>query len=120
MTPSEFKAWFDGFTENMDYVPTEEQWKRIKARVAEIDGKPVTEKVFVDRYLPYVYPWYVHLPSTVVTPVQPYVISTPTWVSGTYTCGVEAGQGPNMNTVLFSSTTAMNALGAAEAVSLTG
>jgi len=40
MTPSEFKAWFDGFTEALEGVPSEKQWERIKARVAEIDGKP--------------------------------------------------------------------------------
>lgn len=57
MTPSEFKAWFDGFTEAFDKTPTQKQWARIKERVAEIDGKPVTERVYVDRYLPYIRPW---------------------------------------------------------------
>lgn len=53
MTLAEFKAWFNGFTESMESNPTEKQWERIKARVAEIDDKPVTYPVFVDRYLPY-------------------------------------------------------------------
>jgi uncharacterized protein YeaO (DUF488 family) len=57
MTPSEFKAWFDGFTEAFSGVPTKAQWARIKARVAEIDGKPVTERVFIDRYWPPYRPW---------------------------------------------------------------
>lgn len=52
MTPQEFKAWFEGFTEAFDRVPTKAQWARVKERVAEIDGKPVTERVFVDRYWP--------------------------------------------------------------------
>ena len=53
MTPREFKAWFDGFTEAFsDKVPTVKQWARIKERVGEIDGNPVTERVFVDRYWP--------------------------------------------------------------------
>lgn len=52
MTPQEFKAWFDGFTEAMSGVPTKAQWTRVKDRVAEIDGKPVTERVFIDRYYP--------------------------------------------------------------------
>lgn len=52
MTPQEFKAWFDGFTEAFTTCPTKAQWTRIKARVAEIDGKPVTERVYVDRYWP--------------------------------------------------------------------
>lgn len=58
MTPQEFKAWFDGFTEAFTGVPNKAQWTRIKARVAEIDGKPVTERVFVDRYWPHYYPYY--------------------------------------------------------------
>lgn len=52
MTPREFKAWFEGFTEALSGVPTKEQWKRIKARVAEIDGEPITERIFIDRYWP--------------------------------------------------------------------
>lgn len=52
MTLSEFKAWFEGFTECMDGAPDQDQWKRIKARVKEIDGVNVTKTVFVDRYLP--------------------------------------------------------------------
>lgn len=51
MLPSEFKAWFDGFTEAMDKAPTQKQWARIKERVAEIDGKAVTHTVYVDRYV---------------------------------------------------------------------
>lgn len=56
MTPNEFKAWFDGFTEAFAGCPTKVQWTRIKARVAEIDGKRVTETVYIDRYVrPYPY-----------------------------------------------------------------
>lgn len=52
MTPNEFKAWFDGFTEAFENrIPTKAQWGRIKERVAEIDGKRVTETVYVDRYV---------------------------------------------------------------------
>jgi hypothetical protein len=45
MTPVEFKAWFDGFTEAMNGVPTKAQWERIKTRVAEVDGRPVVHHV---------------------------------------------------------------------------
>ncbi len=55
MTLSEFKAWFEGFSEIMEGPPNEKQWKRIKARVAEINGVAVTKTVFVDRYVPT--PW---------------------------------------------------------------
>jgi len=58
MTPQEFKAWFDGFTEAFTGCPTKVQWTRIKARVAEIDGNPVTECIYVDRYWPTSYPLY--------------------------------------------------------------
>lgn len=54
MTPNEFKAWFDGFSESIDGAPSEKQWARMKARVAEIDGVPITYPVFVDRYAPYI------------------------------------------------------------------
>jgi len=50
MTLSEFKAWFEGFTESMDGPPSLKQWERIQARVKEISGVAVTERVFVDRY----------------------------------------------------------------------
>lgn len=82
MTPNEFKAWFDGFTEAFTGCPTKAQWTRIKARVAEIDGKPVTQTVYLDRYLPSypapIYPAWRYLSSGVST--------------STYTRGVGAAQ----------------------------
>jgi len=58
MTPAEFKSWFEGFTEAMSGVPTKAQWSRIKERVSQIDGKPTTERVFIDRYYtPYIHYW---------------------------------------------------------------
>lgn len=50
MTLSEFKAWFEAFTESMDGPPSHKQWERIQARVKEISGSPITERVFIDRY----------------------------------------------------------------------
>lgn len=58
MTPSEFKAWFEGFTEAFDKPPTKAQWDRVKARVAEIDGRAVTETVW------HRYAHYLHYPVT--------------------------------------------------------
>lgn len=58
MTLAEFKAWFEGFTEDMDGPPNAKQFKRIKAKVGEITGAPITQTVireYVDRYRPY---WY--------------------------------------------------------------
>ncbi len=37
MTLTEFKAWFSGYTEDMDRPPTAKQWKRIKKVVADVD-----------------------------------------------------------------------------------
>jgi hypothetical protein len=55
MTPTEFKAWFEGFTEAMAADPTPAQWAKVKERVAQIDGKPVTERIYLDHYWPR--PW---------------------------------------------------------------
>lgn len=63
MTPGEFKAWFEGFTEAFEKVPNLRQWAKIKDRVAEIDSKQTTQAVYVDRYWPpytprpYYYPY---------------------------------------------------------------
>lgn len=51
MNLSEFKAWFEGFTENMDGEPNAKQWKRIKARVAEITPDPTPWPVYIERYV---------------------------------------------------------------------
>lgn len=49
MTLSEFKAWFEGFTEGVEAAPTEAQFAKIKAKVAKIDGALTTYPVFIDR-----------------------------------------------------------------------
>lgn len=51
---SEFKAWFEGFTEDMKGPPNKEQWAKIKKHVKEISADYTPAPVFVDRY---VYPW---------------------------------------------------------------
>ncbi len=105
MTPNEFKAWFDGFTEALTGTPTKEQWKRIKARVAEIDGKTVTYPVYVDRYLPSYQTWL----------CRSYILgstSAPTYT----TMPQNSADASYSNT--FNSITAMAALGRAEAISM--
>lgn len=57
MTLAEFKAWFEGFTEDMDGPPDAKQWKRIKARVKDIDGTAITRHVYVDHYWPRAVPY---------------------------------------------------------------
>lgn len=61
MTLAEFKAWFEGYTEGMeDKAPTLKQWKRIQAKVADIDGTPITYPIYIDRYIRPVYPYWSH------------------------------------------------------------
>ncbi len=115
MTPSEFKAWFGGFTEALDGTPSEEQWKRIKARVAEIDGRPVTEHIYVHRYMPYYY--------SAGMPVywQPYNMCGTLPVSGLTTAGSGSaivGAHSTNNMQSFNSHAAMLSLGRAEAASM--
>jgi len=119
MTPSEFKAWFDGFTEAFTGSPTKAQWSRIKARVAEIDGKPVTERVYVDRYWPtywsiqrYGNPIYLNCNATTGGSVG--IDNT----SGMYSQNASAQAYQNALTTTYSSHDAMNALGKAEALEL--
>lgn len=106
MTQAEFKAWFEGFTEAIEKAPTQKQWARIKERVAEIDGTPVTERIYVDRYVrPYERWWY-------------YPTTYPSWV--TYGAGdLTAGSVTTSNTTqaAFNSAQAMYALGSMEAQS---
>jgi hypothetical protein len=95
-------------------IPTKAQWGRIKDRVAEIDGKPVTERVYVDRYWP-----------TYIRTVPSYPITTFTTTCG----GIGAASGGLAamyqnasnhlsNATPFNSTQAMNQLGRAEAATL--
>lgn len=61
MTLQEFKAWFEGFSENLDGPPDEKKWGRIKTKIAEINGAITSYPVFVEKYLPYRYydyTWY--------------------------------------------------------------
>lgn len=52
MTAAEFKAWFSGYVEGIGSVPTFEQWLRVKERVAQIDVKPSSGKVYLDATCP--------------------------------------------------------------------
>lgn len=49
-TVSEFKAWFEGFTEAMDGPPDAKQWARIQSKVKEIADKPAV--AYRDRQIP--------------------------------------------------------------------
>jgi hypothetical protein len=110
MTLSEFKAWFEGYTEGLDRVPTEKQFDRIKEKVKEIDGAPVTP-IYIDRYIE---KW----PHRPFSPGWPYV--TTSWgaatlqASNTYVQQADAAYGKASSG--FDGHAAMYALGKAEAL----
>lgn len=108
MTLSEFKAWFEGFTETMDGPPSLKQWERIQARVKEITGSPVTERVFVDRYWPHITKtWWDN--GVRYQPYSTCLAATPVASTvGQLTAG----------SIAFESHSAMNALGKADAQTL--
>jgi hypothetical protein len=127
MTPKEFKAWFEGFTEAFTGCPTKAQWARIKERVAEIDGKETTQRIFVDRYWPMYYPVYT---TPYFTPYftainQPYYTGFGSasgiqgggsgWTQNTSMSGAASGGGGGTN---WSSTNAMRSLGQVDAQAL--
>lgn len=123
MTLSEFKAWFEGFTEGMDGPPSLKQWERIQARVKEISGQPVTQTVFVDRYFPAVRPLYA------VGPGLPYAtlaasncrggVGSIAFATHNATVGGEDKRLPcGSMEMTFDSHAAMNALGRSDAEAL--
>lgn len=102
MTLQEFKAWFDGFIENIPKQPTLKQWARIKERVSEIDGVAVTERVYIDRW------W---------QPFRPFYYSNGLAAFSDTTSYQSLG-GISSDTVLLPNATAMYAAGQAEAASM--
>lgn len=98
MQLSEFKAWFEGYTEGLEGAPTKAQFDRIKAKVSEITGTPITYPVYIDRY------------------VEPYRRYYATWASS----GGAVGSGTQLLSTAgragdFQGEAAMYALGKAEA-----
>ncbi len=50
MHMTEFKAWFEGFTEDMKGAPTKDQWAKIKKRVKKITPDYTPAPIFIERY----------------------------------------------------------------------
>ena len=93
MTLAEFKAWFEGFTEDMDGRPSEKQWKRIQKQIKEIDGTITSYPVFIDRY---------------VRPYRPYWDGI--WCGGASYQGVSStGQLPHTSNTNVTANALMNA-----------
>jgi hypothetical protein len=102
MTLAEFKAWFEGFTEDMDGAPSEKQFQKIRAKVKEITGTPMAPVVireYVDRYRPY---W--------STPAVPYYIANGVGISG----GMIVGDASAQSAVSAQPETLLHDLGKAE------
>lgn len=111
MTPQEFKAWFEGYSEGIEEKPTLKQWVRIRSRVAEIDGKSTTYPVFVDRYWP-----------TYYNPIWVSQPASPAWALPNAPVWSWSGNGVSTNSVAasydtqtFSVGSAFTALGKADA-----
>lgn len=120
MTPSEFKAWFDGFTEAFSGCPTKAQWARIKERVSEIDGKAITHTVYVDRYVrqyPY-YPSWQQMLGTGVCTNHTLSAATGNLSNLQSAANQYASAQAVSNQVGFNSMTAMANLGRAEAANM--
>jgi len=113
MNLQEFKAWFEGFTDVLEGCPNEKQWEKIKERIKEIDGTPITEKIYVDRYYPTYpyYPYYYNHPWNVL-----YCGGTKGFSSGLEGCSAQyLTSQNNLNTnEVFDSCQAMYTLGKAE------
>lgn len=110
MTLAEFKAWFDGFTESLDDVPSSKQWKRVKEQVGKIDGTVTTYPVFVDRYLPVRhYPYWSYLGAAGVCQASAINDLQSQNVGQTY-----AAQALQSSQIPFDATNAMYALGRAQ------
>lgn len=92
MTLSEFKAWFEGFSEGIDTAPTAEQFAKIKAKVAKIDGAPTTERIFIDRWWPAYRPHQWWESPIIASPVYPSWTATST-AAGLSEVSVSAGDG---------------------------
>lgn len=53
MNLSEFKAWFEGFTDGIDSNPSEKQWVKIKEKVATITANPTSPTVIREYWRDY-------------------------------------------------------------------
>lgn len=54
MKIEEFRAWLLGYTEEMTNPPNKKQWEKIKEKINEIDGSPITP-VWIEKNYPYYY-----------------------------------------------------------------
>lgn len=132
MNLSEFKAWFEGFTESMDGPPGEKAWKRIQDRIKSIKSdEPTARHVFHEYYERPWHRWYTKVePGWVVPLMQSGQIAMQNGYAGGASNLVNSNavqslaapniqmQGVSSASVNFDPQEAFNRLGRAEALSL--
>jgi len=107
MTLQEFKAWLEGYTEGIEGAPTAAQFARIKEKMKQITGTPITQTVFIEKYAPWSRPY---------QPYQPYWADSIRMAAGTGPTSFATDYQSKAGVSDFDSVSAMYALGKAEAV----
>jgi hypothetical protein len=136
MNLSEFKAWFEGFTDGLEAAPSEKQWGRIKEKIKLIKDAPPTERiVFVDHWARPWRRWWEgpHLyDAPAGRPIKRVIVEKPVWQSmQSFSRGrSSSGQEPPVRSMIqreadfiaeaFDSSAAFRDLGRAEARSMRG
>ena len=117
MNLQEFKAWFEGFSENMNGVPTKKQWEKIQAKIATIEDKPpMSYPVFIDRYRHWFDSWPyrpIYATSGYAQTSNNLTVSQPSSPNNTYLATIGAGSGDIKQ---FNSYDAFKEMGKAEAM----
>lgn len=83
MTRSEFKAWFDGFSENIHGVPSKKQWERIIERVNEINEDEVIRERIIERRRDW---WPLYWMTSVYTGTPSWIVDNNSTTTATFTC----------------------------------
>lgn len=120
MNLSEFKAWFEGFTESMDGPPGEKAWKRITDRIKSIKSdEPTTKHVFREYYERPWHRWYDRVSCSGAMPSGGLQGGTMNFshASQLLACNSSAPS-RSVDAETFDPRTAFNRLGKAEALSL--
>lgn len=58
MTVNEFKAWLEGYSENISDCPTPEQWKKIKEKLLNMRSEVVNNSLVSPPFSPVTLPLY--------------------------------------------------------------
>lgn len=107
MNIQEFKAWFEGFNENLNGPPDTRQWARIVEKICMIKNAPPTkEVVFRDHWYQ---PWQRYWPSYVTWAVSQDKVRSDSDMVSAQVCATSS---------VFNPSDAFRDLGRAEAASI--